>query len=181
MPVLLHGQVFGHCRCLDSFPYLFDQCMCLPVLLVDHLQSPCQLRQQCVVSVGKFPLLLGFYSGQGRMPLQMFEQLCNLPLDPFQLDIIQTCVSCAACLGVFDGFDKRFLEVFIHFDREVDLIFVVHGFPVLRLYFHFGSSFLFFHPAATFHCGYGHRCSSGIEQCRDSCYMLFGTFSRLAL
>ena len=72
------------------------------------------------------------------MPLQAFEQLCDLPLrelcglyqpfDPFQLDIIQTCVSCAACFSVFDSFDKRFLEVFIHFDRESDLIFVVHDF-----------------------------------------------------
>ena len=83
MAVLLQGQVFGLCRCFDGLPYLLDQCMCLPVLLVDHLQSPCQLRQQCVVSVGKFPLLLGFYSRQGRMPLQMFEQLCDLPLREF--------------------------------------------------------------------------------------------------
>ena len=189
--VFLQGQVFGLCRCFDGLPDLLNQCMRLPVLLVDHLQSARQLCQQSVVFVGKFPHLLGFYSGQGRMPLQMFEQLCNLPLrelrglyqplDPFQLDIIQTCVSCAACLGVFDGFDKRFLEVFIHFDREVDLIFVVHGFPVLRLYFHFGSSFLFFESASVFHRSYCHRLGRGVEQRRDSCYMLFGTFSRLAL
>ena len=43
------------------------------------------------------------------------------------------------------------------------------------------SSFLFFHPASAFHCGYGHRFSRGIEQRRDSCDMLFGAFSRLAL
>ena len=124
------------------------------------------------------------------MPLQLFEHLCDLPLrafrglcqplDPFNL-VLQVCVSCAACFGIFDGFDKRFLEVFIHLDREVDLIFVVHGFPVLRLYFHFGSSFLFFHPASVFHRSDGHRLGRGVEQCRDSCYMLFGTFSRLAL
>ena len=134
MAVLLQGQVFGLCRCFDGLPYLLDQCMCLPVLFVDHLQSPSQLCQQCVVSVGKFPHLLGFYFGQGSMPLQMLQQSCYLslrafrglcqPLDPFQLDIIQTCISCAACFGVFDGFDKRFLEVFIHLDREVDLIFI---------------------------------------------------------
>ena len=43
------------------------------------------------------------------------------------------------------------------------------------------SSFLFFHPAATFHRGYGHRFGRGIEQRRNSCDMLFGAFSRLAL
>ena len=90
------------------------------------------------ISVGKFLHLLGFYSGQGRMPLQAFEQLCDLPLrelcglyqpfDPFQLRILPTCVPYAACFGVFNGFDKCFLEVFVHFDRESDLIFVVHDF-----------------------------------------------------
>ena len=43
------------------------------------------------------------------------------------------------------------------------------------------SSFLFFHPASAFYCGYGHRLGRGIEQRRDSCDMLFGAFSRLAL
>ena len=123
--------------------------------------------------------------------MQLFEQLCDLPLrefcglyqplDPFQLGILQTRVSRAACFGVFDGFDKRFLEVFVHFDREVHLIFVVHGFPVLRLYFHFGSFFLFFESASVFHRSYCHRLGRGVEQRRDSCDMLFGTFSRLAL
>ena len=125
------------------------------------------------------------------MPLQAFEQLCDLPLrelcglyqpfDPFQLRILPTCVPYAACFGVFNGFDKCFLEVFVHLNREVDLIFVVHGFPVLRLYFHFGSSFLFFHPAAAFRGGDRHCFGRGIEQRRDSCDMLFGAFSRLAL
>ena len=43
------------------------------------------------------------------------------------------------------------------------------------------SSFLFFHPASAFYCGYGHRLGRGIEQRRDSCDMLFGAFSRFAL
>ena len=112
--------------------------MRLPVLLVNHLQSPCQLCQQRVIFVSHrlFPSVL--YSGQRYLFTQLFEHLCYLPLrafrglyqplDPFQLDIIQTCVSCAACFGVFNGFNKRFLEVFVHLDREVDPIFVVHGF-----------------------------------------------------
>ena len=126
MAVFLQGQVFGLCRCFDGLPDLLDQCMRLPVLFVDHLQFPSQLCQQCVVSVGKFSYLLGFYSGQGRMPLQVFEQLCDLPLrelcglyqpfDPFQLRILPTCVPYAACFGVFNGFDKCFLEVFVHLD-----------------------------------------------------------------
>jgi hypothetical protein len=43
------------------------------------------------------------------------------------------------------------------------------------------SSFLFFHPAAVLHRGDGHCFGRGVEQRRDSCYMLFGAFSRLAL
>ena len=68
------------------------------------------------------------------MPLQLFEHLCDLPLrelrglyqplDPFQLCILQTRVG----FGAFDSLDERFLEVFVHFDRESDLIFVVHDF-----------------------------------------------------
>ena len=48
MAVFLCGQGVGPCQCFDGLPDLLDQCMCLPVLLVDHLQSPCQLRQQRV-------------------------------------------------------------------------------------------------------------------------------------
>ncbi|WP_301202852.1 hypothetical protein, partial [uncultured Parabacteroides sp.] len=69
------------------------------------------------------------------------RELCGLyqPFDPFHLGILQTRVSRAACFGVFDGFDKRFLEVFVHLDREVDLIFVVHDFPIIFSFWLFFS------------------------------------------
>ena len=78
MAVFLYGQGVGFCQCFDGLPYLLDQCMRMLVLVVDCPQFARQLRQQRVVSVGKFSLLLGCYSGQGRMPLQVFEQLRNL-------------------------------------------------------------------------------------------------------
>ena len=97
MPVFLYGPVFGLCRCFDSLPHLLDQCMCLPVLLVDHLQSSSQLCQQRVVFLGgRFLSVL--HSGQLDLFAYVFEQLYNLPLrvfrgfyqplDPFGLGIV---------------------------------------------------------------------------------------------
>lgn len=136
MSMLLHRQIFEHCRCFDGLPYLLYQRMRLPIFLVDHLQSLSQLLQQHIIFVNYLPFLLGFYFGLGCMPLQVLQQLCYLPLrafrslyqplDPFQLGILQTCVSCATCLGVFDGLDKRVFEIFVHLKRQGDLIILFH-------------------------------------------------------
>lgn len=40
MAVFLCGQGVGPCQCFDGLAHLLDQRMRLPVLLVDHLQSP---------------------------------------------------------------------------------------------------------------------------------------------
>ena len=43
------------------------------------------------------------------------------------------------------------------------------------------SILLFAQPAPVFHRSYSHRLGRSVEQCRDACDILFGTFSRLAL
>ena len=87
-----------------------------------------------------------------------------------------TCVSCAACLGVFDDFDKRFLKGLRTF-RKTGQSYVRHScFEFLR--FQFGSSFLFFEPAAAFHRSYGHRLGRLVNQCRDAVLLFSGTSQR---
>lgn len=83
MVMLLHGQVFGLCRFFDSLFHLFHHRIRLSVILVDNLQPARQLLQQTVVFVRDRLFPLALHAGQGRMPLQLFEQLCDLPLRAF--------------------------------------------------------------------------------------------------